>query len=233
MSGRDAPQRSVESTRAAEGGARQRPGRMRRLADGAGGTRRMPADGAGWCSAARRTGIGSRATATATTPHRRRARRGALTRSSRRWCEAGVVRRARPSAPRGGPMAGRHPPLLPELGGAGPAARRHRPARPPPAAARAGDARGVEPDLHLVTLLVELNKPAARRDPADGSAGRRPRRRADRGTAGPAAHQAVHGRSPAASAVAGPGPATSTGATPSTPTCATSCPSSGPSCPSG
>ena len=92
--------------------------------------------------------------------------------------------------------------------------------------------RAVEPDLHLVTLLVELNRAAARHDPGDGSSGGRTGRRADR-AATRAAHPA--GRSRRAGArqrrTRRPRPPTSTGATRSTPTCATTCPSSARSSP--
>ena len=91
----------------------------------------------------------------------------------------------------------------------------------------------LEPDLHLVTLLVELQhllpdvtRETARRVVAEVLA-RLEDELADR------TRQAVAGRWPRWNAPAVPGPPTSTGPGPSAPTSATGCPSSAPWSPSG
>ena len=91
----------------------------------------------------------------------------------------------------------------------------------------------VEPDLHLVTLLVELNRllPDETRATARTVVAKvladLEQRLTDR------TRQAVDGALPARTDRGGHGRATSTGPTPCMPTCGTGYPSTAPWCPSG
>ena len=139
---------------------------------------------------------------------------------------AGGRRRPRPLGAVRGPVARRHPPLLPDAGGAGAPARRGRAPRPAPAAARTGAARRAEPDLHLVTLLVELNRLLPESHPGDGPPGRRRGARPARGAPRrPHPRRRCAARWPAQPRRAGPARPTSTGRARSGPTCATTSPS--------
>ena len=92
----------------------------------------------------------------------------------------------------------------------------------------------LQPDLHLVTLLVELNRALP-----GGDAGHGPRRSSppcspsSRPASPTAPGRPCAGRWPAPAAPAGPGRPTSTGRARSTPTCATGCPSTARWSPSG
>ena len=146
-------------------------------------------------------------------------------------CERAAPRWPRPQLAAGRPVAGRHPPLLPEHGGAGHAARRHRAARPHPAPARTGDAVGAGARHPPGRRAADPAGLPARRGAGHGAAHRGHRRRRDRGQAGSAT--APGGERRAARATcgrAGRGRATSTGTGRSRPTCATGCRSGAPSC---
>ena len=141
---------------------------------------------------------------------------------------------ARPFDAAGRTLARRHPPVLPVAGGAGAAARCDRASRPAPPAARTRDARGGRtrpPPRHVAR---RAQPPAARRDAGDGAHRRRQGARPTSSNGSPTAPaKPSTARSPAPTARAGRGRATSTGHARSTPTCATGCPNTAPSYPSG